>query len=90
MSQSEVVTVRLTPEIKAKLDALATSTHRSQSWLVAQAIALYVEQESTQIQMIEAAVKIADSPQTQWIEGSDVLNWLETWGRSDEKPAPCA
>ncbi len=29
MSQSEVVTVRLTPEIKAKLDALATSTRRS-------------------------------------------------------------
>ncbi len=37
MSQSEIVTVRLTPEIKAKLDALAQSTRRSKSWLAAEA-----------------------------------------------------
>ncbi|MEH2251940.1 CopG family ribbon-helix-helix protein [Nostoc sp.] len=39
MSQSEVVTVKLTPEIKAKLDALAISTRRSKSWLAAEVIA---------------------------------------------------
>ncbi|MEH2424753.1 MAG: ribbon-helix-helix protein, CopG family [Nostoc sp.] len=39
MSQSEVVTVRLTPEIKVKLDALAISTRRNKSWLAAKAIA---------------------------------------------------
>jgi RHH-type transcriptional regulator, rel operon repressor / antitoxin RelB len=89
MSQSEVVTVRLTPEIKAKLDALAISTRRSKSWLAAEAIALYVEQSSWQIQMIEEAVKIADSPQAQWIEGSDVSAWLDTWGMENEKPTPC-
>lgn len=89
MSQSEIVTVRLTPEIKAKLDALAQSTRRSKSWLAAEAIALYVEQESWQIQMIEEAVKIADSPSAQWIEGDDVSAWLDTWGTSDEKPTRC-
>ena len=89
MSQSEVVTVRLTPEIKAKLDALAISTRRSKSWLAAEAIALYVEQSSWQIQMIEEAVKIADSPQAKWIEGSEVSAWLDTWGMENEKPSPC-
>jgi RHH-type transcriptional regulator, rel operon repressor / antitoxin RelB len=89
MSQSEVVTVRLSPEIKAKLDALAKSTKRSKSWLAAEAIALYVEQESWQIPMIEEAVKIADSPQAQWIESQEVESWLDSWGMEDEKPAPC-
>jgi RHH-type transcriptional regulator, rel operon repressor / antitoxin RelB len=89
MSQSEVVTVRLSPEIKAKLDALAKSTKRSKSWLAAEAIALYVEQQSWQIQMIEEAVKIADSPQAQWIESQEVESWLDSWGMEDEKPAPC-
>ncbi|MBW4613286.1 MAG: CopG family ribbon-helix-helix protein [Desmonostoc vinosum HA7617-LM4] len=89
MSQSEVVTVRLTPEIKAKLDALAQSTQRSKSWLAAEAIALYVEQQSWQIQKIEEAVKIADSPQAKWIASEEVEAWLECWGTEDEKPAPC-
>jgi hypothetical protein len=39
--------------------------------------------------MIEEAVKIADSPQSQWIESVEVLDWLDTWGMEDEKPSPC-
>jgi predicted transcriptional regulator len=39
--------------------------------------------------MIEEAVKIADSPSAQWIEGDDVSAWLDTWGTSDEKPIRC-
>ncbi|MBW4633386.1 MAG: ribbon-helix-helix protein, CopG family [Iphinoe sp. HA4291-MV1] len=89
MSQSEVVTIRLTAEIKAKLDALAQSTRRSKSWLAAEAIALYVEQESWQIQMIEEAVALADNPQAQWIDSEDVEAWLDSWGMEDEKHAPC-
>ena len=90
MSQTEVVTVRLTPEVKAKLNALALSTKRSKSWLAAEAITLYVEQQSWQIQMIEEAVTLADSPQAKWVEGDDVEAWLSSWGMEDEKPAPCS
>ena len=89
MSQSEVVTVRLTPEIKAKLDALSQSTRRSKSWLAAEAIALYVEQESWQIQAIEETVRIADSPESKLIEGEDVESWLDSWGTDDEKAIKC-
>jgi RHH-type transcriptional regulator, rel operon repressor / antitoxin RelB len=85
---SEVVTVRLTPAIKAKLDALAQSTRRSKSWLAAEAIALYVEQESWQIQAIEAAIALADSSQAEWIDGDAVDTWLDSWGTENEKPAP--
>jgi predicted transcriptional regulator len=40
MPQSEVVTVGLTPDLKAKLDALSASTQHSKSWLAAEAITL--------------------------------------------------
>lgn len=90
MAQSEVVTVRLAPEIKAKLDALAQSTHRSKSWLAAEAIALYVEHQSWQVEQIEAAFSLADSPQTPWIDGGAVEAWLDSWGSETELPAPCA
>ncbi len=89
MSQSEVVTVRLAPELKAKLDALAISTKRSKSWLAAEAIAQYLEQEAWQIERIEEAVALADSSTAQWVEWDAVDAWLESWGTEDEQPAPC-
>ena len=89
MSQSETVTIRLPAEIKGKLEALAVSTNRSKSWLAAQAIAAYVEEQSWQIQQIEEAVTLAKSEQAVWIEGAKVDAWLASWGTENEKPMPC-
>jgi RHH-type transcriptional regulator, rel operon repressor / antitoxin RelB len=88
MSQSETVTIRLSAEVKEKLEALAISTKRSKSWLAAQAIATYVEDQSWQIQSIEAAVTLADSDQAVWVESADVNAWLTSWGTEHEQPMP--
>lgn len=40
--------------------------------------------------MIEEAVKLADSPEAEWVQGEDVEAWLSSWGMEDEKPAPCS
>jgi RHH-type transcriptional regulator, rel operon repressor / antitoxin RelB len=89
MTQSETVTIRLSAEVKGKLEALAASTNRSKSWLAAQAIAAYVEEQSWQIQQIEAAITLADSDQAVWVENTDVNAWLTSWGTEDEQPTPC-
>ena len=44
-TQSETVTVRLSPETKARLDELAIQTRRTKSFLAGEAIADYVERE---------------------------------------------
>lgn len=90
MPNSEVVTVRIDPALKGRLDALAASTQRSKSWLAAAAIERYVTEESWQISAIAAAIAEADDPQTRWIPGEAVLEWLASWGTENELPAPCA
>lgn len=60
MSESAVLTVRLEAETKARLEALAQRTDRSRSWLAAQAITAYVEQNSWQIADIEAGLAELD------------------------------
>ncbi|EGJ51751.1 transcriptional regulator, CopG family [Desulfocurvibacter africanus subsp. africanus str. Walvis Bay] len=55
------VTTRLDNETQAKLEALAKATDRSRSWLVADAIRRYVEEESWQVAAIEEGVRQADA-----------------------------
>jgi predicted transcriptional regulator len=53
MNTTTTMTIRLNPEIKARLDDLAKVTRRSKSFLAAEAVAAYVEQEMAIVQGIE-------------------------------------
>src|SRR5699024_2937978 len=45
MTSSTTMTIRIEPEVKAKLDRLAGDTRRSRSFLAAEAVAGYVDRE---------------------------------------------
>jgi predicted transcriptional regulator len=55
------MTIRLEPEIKERLDLLAAATHRSKSFLAAEAIRQYVEMNEWQVAEIRAALAEADA-----------------------------
>lgn len=58
---STTMTVRLEDEVKDRLDRLAQSTHRSKSFLAAEAIRVFVENNEWQIAEVEAALVEADA-----------------------------
>ncbi len=58
--ESAVITLRINNETKDKLDKLASATHRSKSFLAAEAINRYLEIEAWQIAEIEQAMIEAD------------------------------
>ncbi len=89
MAETETVTVRLDGQLKKKLEALALSTQRSKSWLAAEAIAIYVEENAWQIEQIEEALEEADKPSAKWVNHEEVSSWLNTWGTENEADAPC-
>jgi predicted transcriptional regulator len=55
------MTVRLEDDVKDRLDVLAEATQRSKSFLAAEAIRTYVENNEWQIDEIQAALKEADA-----------------------------
>ena len=57
---STTLSVRVEPEVKARLDALADATQRSRSFLAAEAIREYVEINEWQLQEIQNGVAEAD------------------------------
>ena len=56
-TQSETVTVRLSPETKARLERLAGQTRRTKSFLAGEAIAAYVERELTIVEAIQRGLE---------------------------------
>ncbi|MGH1358520.1 MAG: CopG family ribbon-helix-helix protein [Burkholderiaceae bacterium] len=58
---SSTMSVRLDQEIKERLENLAAATDRSRSFLAAEAIREYVENNEWQIQEIQAALAEADT-----------------------------
>ncbi len=58
---STTVTLRLEDAVKDKLEKLAESTHRSRSFLAAEAIKAYVDSNEWQINEIHAALQEADA-----------------------------
>jgi RHH-type transcriptional regulator, rel operon repressor / antitoxin RelB len=58
---SGTVTLRLDDEVKNKLEKLAESTHRSRSFLAAEAIKAYVESNDWQVAEIHQAIKEAEA-----------------------------
>ena len=61
MSQSTTMTIRLEPDLKSRLDKLSAITHRSKSFLAAEAVREFIEVNEWQIEEIEKAVKEADA-----------------------------
>lgn len=58
---STTMTVRLEDDVKDRLDILAEATRRSKSFLAAEAIRAYVENNEWQIGEIRMALKEADA-----------------------------
>ena len=61
MSQSTTGTIRLDPELKNRLDKLASVTHRSKSFLASEAVREFIELNEWQIQELKVALKEADA-----------------------------
>ena len=78
MSQSTTMTIRLEPELKSRLDKLSASTHRSKSFLAAEAVREFVEINEWQIQEIEDAIKEANADD--FSTGQEVQAVFNKWG----------
>ena len=53
MPDSNTLTIRLSDDVKGKLATLADRTHRTRSFLAAEAISVYVERELAIVEGIE-------------------------------------
>lgn len=78
MPDSTTMTIRLDAELKSRLDKLAGVTHRSRSFLAAEAVREYVELNEWQIRELESAIEEADAED--FATPQALRKVLEKWG----------
>ena len=84
-----VTTVRLQPEVEARLAAAANKLHRSKSWLINQALREYLERhEQEQARWQETLKAVESAAQGKVVSGEAVHDWLRSWGSANELPPP--
>ena len=86
MKASTTLTVRLSPQLKRRLDRLAKATKRSKSFLTLNAIESFVDLNEWQVSAIRDGIKSADAGDL--VEHEQVEAWLSTWGTKREAQPP--
>ena len=75
---TSTVSARLTDQTLKKLDLLAKATARSKSFLVAEAVQAYVEEQTWQINAIKEGMRQADNGN--FASDEDIKKVLSNWG----------
>jgi RHH-type transcriptional regulator, rel operon repressor / antitoxin RelB len=86
MTETRLISVRVPAAIAEKLEALASSTDRSKSYLAAQAIEEYIASHEWQIAAIKEGLKSANAGEL--VDHADVVDWIKSWGTKHEKELP--
>lgn len=84
--ESSTMTVRMDRRTKDRLEKLSRATARTKSFLAAEAIKSYLEQNEWQIRAIREGAAAADAGNL--VLHDEVANWLATWGDDDESEPP--
>jgi predicted transcriptional regulator len=77
MLKAASLTVRVKPETRTRLDALARVTRRSKSFVIEEALEQYLAVNEWQIQGLQEALAAADSPDAEWVDHDKVVADLE-------------
>ena len=87
MTDTTTMTVRLSKELKSKLERLAASTRRSKSYLAAEAIAEYVDLNAWQVEEIGRAVEKADTGGP-FVRDEDATRYLDALAQGENPKRP--
>jgi len=88
--QLKPIGVKLTPELKVRLQRISEAKHRSTHWIMKEAIQQYVEREESTEQFKRETIEAWEEYQRDGlhITQNEMTGWLSSWGTSNETECP--
>ena len=84
-----MTSVRMSDQLMNELESIAEKLDRSKGWIIKDALSQYIariEQEERIFQETRQALSEIESGD--FVEGEEVMDWIESWGSDDVKSAP--
>lgn len=82
------LSIRISSEVRDKLENLSGSTNRTKSFLAAEAIECYLASQDWQINEIKKSLNKVNAEKANFIDHDKVVDWLESWGTKKELKQP--
>ena len=84
------VSVKLDPDIRARIEHLAEIRRRSTHWIMREAIQQYIEREEKREAMRRDLIRAWEDYQATGLHATaeEVEEWVAGWGTENELPAP--
>lgn len=84
-----MTSVRMPDDLLSQLDQAAKLLRRSKGWIINDAVKEYLAREERKARMLEETREaLADIKAGRVVEGTEIMDWLDTWGTDMEKPLP--
>ncbi|MBB3332471.1 putative transcriptional regulator [Halomonas campaniensis] len=82
--------IKLDDDLKGRIQQLADARQRSAHWLMREAIEQYVKREERREALRQDALNAWEDYQATGLHATadEVEQWLVSWGKDDEVPAP--
>ncbi len=80
------ISVRLDDETLERLDRLGGRLARARSWLIAQAVQRYLDDEEWFVDAVRQGMESADAGRT--VGHGDVARWVERWDTGEKTMRP--
>ena len=74
------MTIRVSPDVKAKLDGLARDMRRTASYLAGEAVTSYVEANAWQVDVIRKRLDEASAPDARFVPHEEAMEWFTSLG----------
>jgi predicted transcriptional regulator len=85
-AKAETFSVRLPEGVRSQVDEIARVTKRSRSFIINEAVALYVRDRAAYARELDEAVKSAQSGVGH--SADQVFAWMDAWSAGDKQPLP--
>ena len=82
------MTIRVSPDVKAKLDSLAREMKRTASYLAGKAVTSYVEANAWQVELIRTRLEEANAPDARFVLHEDAMEWFASLGADQPRRKP--
>jgi predicted transcriptional regulator len=88
MSDDVSITLRVSVDLKERLDSLARTTKRSRSALAVDALQQLVDQDKDDIEHIRQALEATHQPDARFVPHDQAMAWIRSRSTSAPLPKP--